>query len=144
MPVVSVMPRYPIQNYLVSQISGVELPNKIQPGELFQWVVIWTVRDINGSSWRNPNGNLNVPELWNDNDGRKLNLNYDNPDNKWNENYRFLAFRQLFCERPDIRRVVFIARIFSIHQSFVRFHEGVMKLLNTSYDPEFSYPRQDG
>ena len=33
-----------------------------------------------------------VPELWNDSNGRNLNLNYF--DNRWNDNYRFAAVRK--------------------------------------------------
>jgi hypothetical protein len=40
------------------------------------------------------NLNRNVPELWNDNDRRKLNLNWF--DNDWNDNYRFLGVRHSY------------------------------------------------
>jgi len=38
------------------------------------------------------NGNRNVAYLWNDDNGRNLNLNWI--DNDWNDNYRFLAVRK--------------------------------------------------
>ena len=37
------------------------------------------------------NGNRNVPELWKNGTKRNLNLNWF--DNRWNDNYRFLAVR---------------------------------------------------
>src|SRR3989344_7590643 len=40
------------------------------------------------------NLNRNVPELWNDNGKRKLNLNWF--DNDWNRNYRFLGVRHSY------------------------------------------------
>ena len=40
------------------------------------------------------NLNRNVPELWNDNGQRKLNLNWF--DNDWNANYRFLGVRHSY------------------------------------------------
>lgn len=40
----------------------------------------------------NVNGNRNVAYLWNDDNGRNLNLNWI--DNDWNDNYRFLAVRK--------------------------------------------------
>lgn len=42
-------------------------------------------------TWRDSNGNRNVPYLY-FNDKRKLNLNWY--DNDWNANYRFLAVRK--------------------------------------------------
>lgn len=44
------------------------------------------------SDWRDRNGNRNVPYLWNDSGERNLNLNWR--ENDWNEDYRFLAFRE--------------------------------------------------
>ena len=38
------------------------------------------------------NGNRNVAYLWNDGNGRNLNLNWI--DNDWNDDYRFLAVRK--------------------------------------------------
>lgn len=40
----------------------------------------------------NVDGNRNVAYLWNDDNGRNLNLNWI--DNDWNGNYRFLAVRK--------------------------------------------------
>lgn len=40
----------------------------------------------------NVNENRNVAYLWNDDNGRNLNLNWI--DNDWNDNYRFLAVRK--------------------------------------------------
>ncbi len=36
-------------------------------------------------------GNRNIPELWYNDDDRKLNLN--NWNGEWNDNYRFLSVR---------------------------------------------------
>lgn len=53
---------------------------------------------IIGLVWRNPNGNLNCPILNENDDKRNLNLN--NVQNRWNDNYRFLASRHcLHCAR---------------------------------------------
>jgi len=50
----------------------------------------------NGSGWRNPDGNVNVPILNRNGTKRNLNLNWDDPDNRWNSGNRFLAVRQCF------------------------------------------------
>ena len=50
----------------------------------------------------NPDSNRNVPYLYEDGDGRKLNLNWDNPENRWNEDYLFLVVRNsLYVTRKD-------------------------------------------
>lgn len=41
----------------------------------------------------NPNGNRNVPCLYENGGERKLNLNWDNPDNRWDEHVLFLVVR---------------------------------------------------
>ena len=46
--------------------------------------------------WRHLN-DRNVPILWNDSNGRNLNLNWF--ENDWNSNYRFLAVRN-FLQKP--------------------------------------------
>ncbi|GMU25974.1 hypothetical protein KJZ71_02975 [Patescibacteria group bacterium] len=47
-----------------------------------------------GSSWRLPNGDLSVPELWYARGKRHLSLSYDDPDSMWLEHYRFVALRK--------------------------------------------------
>lgn len=47
--------------------------------------------------WRNPKSdNLCAPYFYRDSDNRKLNLN--NVDNKWNDNWVFVAFRDSLIE----------------------------------------------
>jgi hypothetical protein len=57
-----------------------------------------------GSSWVNRNGNRNVPYLYENDGQRKLNLNWDNPENRWNENYRFLASRNSLHDERCLRQ----------------------------------------
>lgn len=92
--------------------GGFKTPNQIQSDRAFDgWWYRWQIVQI-GSVWRNPNGNLNVPIL-NENDGRRnLNLNWF--DNDWNPNYRFLAVRKslhcaltCFIQPPSILPISF-------------------------------------
>lgn len=53
-----------------------------------------------GSSWVNPDGNRNVPYLYEDDDGRKLNLNWDDPENRWNQDDLFLVVRNSLHVTP--------------------------------------------
>jgi hypothetical protein len=66
-----------------------------------QWFRRYLVH-CDGSVWTNPNGNRNVGYLWEDDDNRKLNLNWF--DNRWNANYRFLAFRKSLLGIGGFRR----------------------------------------
>ena len=61
-----------------------------------------------GSSWRNPDGNLNSPELWQNDGKRKLNLLWRNPENRLDENDRCTAAPQSStCSRSVFIRGVF-------------------------------------
>ena len=66
-------------------------PNKIQPRDYSSGGDPDGFRYGPLGSKTNVNGNRNVAYLWNDDNGRNLNLNWI--DNDWNDNYRFLAVR---------------------------------------------------
>ncbi len=83
-----------VTKILGAEMQGRPLPNQIQPREHSKGGGKDAIpHERVGSSWVNPDGNRNVPYLYEDGDGRKLNLNWDNPENRWNEDDLFLVVR---------------------------------------------------
>ena len=76
----------------MSKAGGLNAPNKIQPRDYSSGGDPDGFRYGPLGSETNVNGNRNVAYLWNDDNGRNLNLNWI--DNDWNDNYRFLAVRK--------------------------------------------------
>ena len=76
----------------MSKAGGLKAPNKIQPRDYSSGGDPDGFRYGPLGSETNVNGNRNVAYLWNDDNGRNLNLNWI--DNDWNDNYRFLAVRK--------------------------------------------------
>ena len=72
------------------------LPHKIQPKEHSMGSGKDGILYNLGSSFVNDNGNRNFPYLNSNDSKRKLNLNWNDDDNHWNEACRFLAVRKSF------------------------------------------------
>ncbi len=66
--------------------------------ELLAWAVAkWNGKDLVvalGSSWVNPDGLRLVPYLYGGGDGRRLNLGWGHPENRWCEDDLFLVVRK--------------------------------------------------
>lgn len=60
----------------------------------------WLRKHLAQSSSCKIHGNRNVPNLWRDDSKRNLNLNWWDGD--WNDNYRFLAVRYIYCFSRDV------------------------------------------
>lgn len=72
------------------------LPHKIQPKEHSMGSGADGILYNLGSVWVNDNGNRNCPYLDSNDSKRKLNLNWNDDDNHWNETCRFLAVGKSF------------------------------------------------
>jgi len=66
-----------------------------------------------GSSWRDSDGNLNSPELWQNDGKRKLNLNWRNPENQLNANDRCVALPQASAWMRSVLSGAFFVHVFS-------------------------------
>lgn len=97
------------------------LPHKIQPKEHSMGSGPGGILYNFGSSFINDNGNRNYPYLNCNDDKRKLNLTWNDDDNHWNDNWRFLALRKPFYSLPATREEFIFLVSLASHRSYCRF-----------------------
>ncbi len=89
------------QNMTTAQIEAAIDRKGYRPATLAEKLAYakekWNGRDLVvalGSSWVFPDGLRGVPCLYEDGVGRELNLHWDNPERRWDEDYLFLVVRK--------------------------------------------------